>query len=122
MVRVSSLLQSRSKAVVCISTPRKYPRSGDFLVNIQKFRLYFHVRGSYQSPFLIYILASVCAHFLFIACVRGFIINFLMSVCCTIRSHKLRPCNLPSEYQNKRSILNNHNDTQFSQNITIKTQ
>ena len=31
--RVSSPLQSRSKAVVCASTPRKYPRSGYFLVN-----------------------------------------------------------------------------------------
>ena len=30
--RVSSPLQSRSKAVVCASTPRKYPRSGYFLV------------------------------------------------------------------------------------------
>ena len=32
--RVSSPLQSRSQAVVCVSTPRKYPRSGYFLVNI----------------------------------------------------------------------------------------
>ena len=31
--RVSSPLQSRSKAVVCASTPRKYPRSGYFLVH-----------------------------------------------------------------------------------------
>ena len=31
MVRVSSLLQSWSKAVVCVSTPRMYPRSGYFL-------------------------------------------------------------------------------------------
>ena len=30
--RVSSPLQSRSKAVVCASTPRKYPQSGYFLV------------------------------------------------------------------------------------------
>ena len=30
--RVSSPLQSRSQAVVCVSTPRKYPRSGYFLV------------------------------------------------------------------------------------------
>ena len=30
--RVSSPLQSRSKAVVCASTPRKYPRSGYLLV------------------------------------------------------------------------------------------
>ena len=29
--RVSSPLQSRSKAAVCASTPRKYPRSGHFL-------------------------------------------------------------------------------------------
>ena len=33
MVRVSSPPQSRSKAVVCVSTPRMYPRSGYFLVN-----------------------------------------------------------------------------------------
>ena len=32
MVRVLSPLQSRSKAVVCVSTPMKYPRSGYFLV------------------------------------------------------------------------------------------
>ena len=32
MVRVSSPPQSRSKAVVCVSTPRMYPRSGYFLV------------------------------------------------------------------------------------------
>ena len=32
--RVSSPLQSRSKAVVCASTPRKYPRSGYFLVSM----------------------------------------------------------------------------------------
>ena len=30
--RVSSPPQSRSKAVVCVSTPRMYPRSGYFLV------------------------------------------------------------------------------------------
>ena len=30
--RVSLPLQSRSQAVVCVSTPRKYPRSGYFLV------------------------------------------------------------------------------------------
>ena len=34
MVRVSSPPQSRSKAVVCVSTPRKYPRSGYFLVTL----------------------------------------------------------------------------------------
>ena len=33
MFRVSSPPQSRSKAVVCVSTPRMYPRSGYFLVN-----------------------------------------------------------------------------------------
>ena len=33
MVRDSSHLQSRSKAVVCVSTPRMYPCSGYFLVN-----------------------------------------------------------------------------------------
>ena len=33
MVRVSSLLQSWSKAVGCISTPRMYPHSGYFLVS-----------------------------------------------------------------------------------------
>ena len=32
MFRVSSPPQSRSKAVVCVSTPRMYPRSGYFLV------------------------------------------------------------------------------------------
>ena len=32
LVRVSSPPQSRSKAVVCVSTPRKYPRSGCSLV------------------------------------------------------------------------------------------
>ena len=32
MVRVSSPPQSWSKAVVCVSTPRMYPRSGYFLV------------------------------------------------------------------------------------------
>ena len=32
MVRVSSLLQSQSKAVVCFSTPRMYPCSGCFLI------------------------------------------------------------------------------------------
>ena len=32
--RVSSPPQSRSQAVVCVSTPRKYPRSGYFLVNL----------------------------------------------------------------------------------------
>ena len=32
MVRVSSPPQSRSKAVVCVSTPRMYPQSGYFLV------------------------------------------------------------------------------------------
>ena len=32
MVRVSSPPQSRSKAVVCVSTPRMYPRSGYFLL------------------------------------------------------------------------------------------
>ena len=32
MVRVSSLPQSLSKAVVCVSTPRMYPCSGYFLV------------------------------------------------------------------------------------------
>ena len=32
MVRVSSPPKSRSKAVVCVSTPRMYPRSGYFLV------------------------------------------------------------------------------------------
>ena len=31
---VSSPLQCRSQAVVCVSTPRMYPRSGYFLVNI----------------------------------------------------------------------------------------
>ena len=31
--RVSSPLHSQSQAVVCVSTPRKYPRSGYFLVN-----------------------------------------------------------------------------------------
>ena len=30
--RVSSPPQSQSQAVVCVSTPRKYPRSGYFLV------------------------------------------------------------------------------------------
>ena len=34
MVRVPSTPQSRSKAVVCISTPRMYPRSGYSLVTI----------------------------------------------------------------------------------------
>ena len=34
MVRVSSPPQSRSKAVVCVSTPRMYPRSGYFLIYI----------------------------------------------------------------------------------------
>ena len=29
---ISSRPQCRSQAVVCVSTPRKYPRSGDFLV------------------------------------------------------------------------------------------
>ena len=32
--RISSPPQSRSQAIVCISTPRMYPRSGYFLVNI----------------------------------------------------------------------------------------
>ena len=32
MVRISSPPQSRSKAVVCASTPRMYPRSGFFLL------------------------------------------------------------------------------------------
>ena len=32
LFRVSSPPQSRSKAVVCVSTPRMYPRSGYFLV------------------------------------------------------------------------------------------
>ena len=36
-LRVSSPLQSRSKAVVCASTPRKYPRSGYFLVCLKAF-------------------------------------------------------------------------------------
>ena len=34
--RVSSPPQSRSKAVVCVSTPRMYPRSGYFLVIVKE--------------------------------------------------------------------------------------
>ena len=40
MVRVSSPPQSWFKAVVCVSTPKKYPRSGYFLVI---FYLIFHL-------------------------------------------------------------------------------
>ena len=40
--RVSSPPQSRSKAVVCVSTPRMYPHSGYFLVYI-----YFFVNCRY---------------------------------------------------------------------------
>ena len=41
--RVSSPPQSRSKAVVCVSTPRMYPRSGYFLV-CTIFELVFRIR------------------------------------------------------------------------------
>ena len=36
MVRVPSPPQSRSKAIVCVSTPRVYPRSGYFLVSLYR--------------------------------------------------------------------------------------
>ena len=36
MARVSSPPQSRSKAVVCVSSPRMYPHSGYFLVQVYK--------------------------------------------------------------------------------------
>ena len=39
MVRVLSPPQSRSKAVVCVSTPRMYQRSGYFLVNVYIYEL-----------------------------------------------------------------------------------
>ena len=40
MVRVLSPPQSRSQAVVCVSTPRMYPQSGYFLVNTKTQRLH----------------------------------------------------------------------------------
>ena len=40
MVRVSSPPQSQSKAVVCVSTPRMYPRCGYFLVNSYSLALF----------------------------------------------------------------------------------
>ena len=51
MVRVASPPQSRSKAVVCISTPRRYPRSGYFLV-IHKLVRIDHCYQFNQKPLL----------------------------------------------------------------------
>ena len=50
MVRVLSPPQSQSKAVVCVSTPRMYPRSGYFLVIHTPIFLYitsFFLSGSF---------------------------------------------------------------------------
>ena len=44
-LRVSSPPQSRSKAVVCVSTPRMYPRSGYFLVMTRKYPLCGYILG-----------------------------------------------------------------------------
>ena len=49
MVRVSSPTQSRSKAVVCVSTPRMYPRSGYFLV-FAIMRQSYHMKLNSWSP------------------------------------------------------------------------
>ena len=62
MVRVSSPPQSWSKAVVCVSTPRMYPRSGYFLVIIiaknEKESLFdnFFQHGAFNSPFFLRVI------------------------------------------------------------------
>ena len=49
MVRVTSPPQSWSKAVVCVSTPRMYPRSGNFLVSQHLGSLKTHHRSVGQA-------------------------------------------------------------------------
>ena len=51
MFRVSSPPQSWSKAVVCVSTPRMYPRSGYFLVSQNLMKVLLLIRVCWKENF-----------------------------------------------------------------------
>ena len=55
MVRVLSPPQSRSKAVVCVSTPRMYPRSGYFLV-LKYFKKIFEIKLIFSIVFQVLLI------------------------------------------------------------------